>query len=154
MSLPTEWVEKIFHKLTLAYGQDFLNRWKGIPIADVKTDWAHCLAGFAEHPEAIGFALLNLPDSRPPTAQDFRAICRQAPRDESLALNAPKAPADVVDKEIAKIVANAMKPPVDERGQVDHKRWAKQLRDRHQRGEVLSLVQIKSYQTALDMAAA
>lgn len=151
MSLPTNWVEKIFVKLTLAYGRDFLGRWEGIPIAQVKTDWAHCLAGFAEHPQAIMFALQNLPDTKPPTAQEFRAICRQAPRDANVALEAPKASADVVDKEITKIVASAFKAPVDERGQVDHKRWAKKLRDRHQKREVLSLVQINAYRTALDI---
>ena len=151
MSLPTNWVEKIFVKLTLAYGRDFLGRWEGIPIAQVKTDWAHCLAGFEDQPQAILFALMNLPDAKPPTAQEFRAICRQAPRDANVALEAPKASADVVDKEIAKIAASAMKAPVDERGQVDHKRWAKKLRDRHQKGEVLSLVQINAYRTALDI---
>ena len=154
MSLPTKWVEKIFTKLTLAYGRDFLNRWEGIPIAQVKTDWAYCLTGFTEHPEAIMFALLNLPDSRPPTAQEFRALCRQAPRKATTQLPAPMVDPDYVDAEILKMAAAAMKPPVNERGQVDHNRWAKKLNERHQRGESLSLVQISAYKTALGLQAA
>lgn len=29
MSLPAAWIDKIFTKLTLAYGRDFLGRWEG-----------------------------------------------------------------------------------------------------------------------------
>lgn len=149
MSLPTEWVEKIFHKLTLAYGQDFLNRWKGIPLAEVKTDWAHCLAGFVDHPEAIGFALLNLPDSRPPTAQEFRALCRQAPQVRHELLEAKKADYLIVAEQLKKMGLSVATAAVDTSR--DHKRWAKKLKARHDAGETLSLVQIKSYKTALDL---
>ena len=68
MSLPTVWIDKIFEKLSLRYGREFLGRWEGMPIADVKTDWGDVLSGMVEHPKAIGWALDNLPDSRPPTA--------------------------------------------------------------------------------------
>lgn len=153
MSLPTKWVEKIFTKLTLAYGRDFLNRWEGIPIAQVKTDWAYCLTGFTEHPEAIMFALLNLPDSRPPTAQEFRALCRQAPRKATTQLPSPMVDPEVVDAEILKMAAAAMKPPVNERGQIDHKRWARKLQAAHSNGMQLSLVQVNAYKTALGLNA-
>jgi len=152
MSLPTEWVEKIFHKLTLAYGQDFLNRWKGIPLAEVKTDWAHCLAGFVDHPEAIGFALLNLPDSRPPTAQEFRALCRQAPQVRHELLEAKKADYTIVAEQLKKMGVSVTADQSD--ASRDHKRWAKKLKARHEAGETLSLVQIKAYKTALDLVEA
>jgi hypothetical protein len=57
----------------------------------------------------------------------------------------------VVDRVLAEIAATALKTPKDENGNVDHKRWAKKLKMRHERGERLSLYQIKCYKTALDL---
>ena len=90
MSLPAAWTDKIFTKLTLAYGRDFLARWEGIDLNDVKSDWSHELAGFAEHPEAIAYALANLPP-KAPSVIEFRALARRAPLPEVKLLDAPKA---------------------------------------------------------------
>lgn len=79
MSLPLPWVEKIFQKLSLVYGRDFLGRWEGIPIEDVKSDWAHELSGYQQSPDAISYALQHLPN-KPPTVLEFRTICQAAPR--------------------------------------------------------------------------
>jgi hypothetical protein len=80
MSLPMPWVERIFTKLTMIYGREFLGRWEGLNIDEVKADWAHELAGFKDHPECIAHALKNMPDGiKPPTVLEFRAICRKAP---------------------------------------------------------------------------
>ena len=67
MSLPSPWVDRIFDKLTLTYGQAFLRRWQDIDMGAVKSDWAHELAGFAQHPRAIAWALDNLYPEKPPT---------------------------------------------------------------------------------------
>jgi hypothetical protein len=63
------------------------------------------------------------------------------------ALPAPKANPEVVDQELLKIVQKLAKPVTDN---VDHKRWAKKLKQRHERGENLSMFQIKCYREALD----
>lgn len=78
MSMPTLWVEKIFQKLILAYGRDFTGRWEGVPMDEVKADWAHELDGYENSPHAIAYALQNLP-LKPPTVYEFRMICRNAP---------------------------------------------------------------------------
>lgn len=103
MSLPTAWIDRIFDKLTLTYGQSFLRRWADIDINAVKSDWAHELAGFAQFPRAIAYALENLPTERPPTVLEFRAMARKCPADESQRLPAPKAPPDVIARELAKL---------------------------------------------------
>lgn len=79
--LPPAWVDRIFEKLTLIYGRDFVNRWQstGVPIEGVKADWGHELAGFINHPEAIAHALENLPSDKAPTVLQFRDMCRKAP---------------------------------------------------------------------------
>lgn len=89
MSLPSVWVDRIFEKLSLVYGRDFLSRWEGLELDDVKADWAHELAGMVVRPERIKYALDHLPASKPPTVLDFRAICMMASFDELPALPAP-----------------------------------------------------------------
>jgi hypothetical protein len=150
MTLPIAAVERLFDRLSMTYGTEFKNKWSGYPVGEVKTAWGYELAQFSENLNAIGWALQNLPD-RCPNLIEFKSLCKQAPRPSTVALGAPKAPVEVVDKVLAEIALKAFKQPKDENGNVDHKRWAKRLRDRHAKGEVLSLVQIKSYKTALDM---
>lgn len=103
MSLPLPWIDRIFEKLTVTYGASFLHRWRDVDIGDVKSDWAHELAGFDRTPWAIAFALANLPESAP-TVVTFRAICRQAPApQEAPALPPPKADPARVAAELAKL---------------------------------------------------
>lgn len=84
MSLPDAWVDRIFDKLTVVYGHQFLSRWDGMELADVKADWAHELRGFAQNLGALKYGLEHLPVSKPPSVLEFRAICNspQAPRPE------------------------------------------------------------------------
>lgn len=104
MSLPSVWVDRIFTKLSLVYGRDFLSRWEGLELDDVKADWAHELSGMSVRPERIRYALENLPASKPPTVLDFRAICMQAQFDELPALPAPMS-AEQIQKNMDRIKA-------------------------------------------------
>lgn len=116
MSLPIEWIEKIFSKLTLNYGVDFLARYKGIPIMDVKTDWSGQLAGM--NGPAIAHALACLPD-RAPTAQQFKNLCLTAPQPEFAKLAAPSAKQDPA---VVAAVMTGLRAPVPGIGPRD---WAK-----------------------------
>lgn len=81
--LPLPWVQKIFQKLNLVYGRDFLSRWEGQELGAVMGDWAHELRGFADKPQAIAYALQHLPE-KPPTVLQFRAICNASPADDGV----------------------------------------------------------------------
>ena len=107
MALPDAWVDRIFTKLTLTYGRDFLSRWEGLDMRAVKADWAHELSGYQANPSAIAHALSLLPDGKPPTVQDFKVLCRGAPRTDTLALPAPKLPPGRL-KENMEAIAAAM----------------------------------------------
>ena len=100
MSLPTPWIEKCFQKLVLAYGREFTSRWEGIPLDEVKADWAHELSGYQQSPWAISYALQNLP-AKPPTVYEFRAICQRAIAPPAPRLDAPAANPEVVRKAMA-----------------------------------------------------
>lgn len=102
-ALPLAWVEKIFRKLTLTYGRDFMARWEGQEITDVIDDWAEELSGFVKWPEAIAWALKNLPDGKPPTVIEFRALCFKAPKPERVALPEPAANPAFAKQVLAKV---------------------------------------------------
>ncbi len=137
MSLPIPWVDKIFLKLTLVYGREFIGRWEGLEIADVKTDWGHELAGFENWPEAIAHALATLPPGRPPTVVEFRELARKAPRKKLIALPEPPADQARVAAELEKLAAITGKKGARV-GQIDHKAWARALIAREEAGEVLN----------------
>lgn len=95
MNLPSSWVDALFAKLTLRYGVTFTRQWADLDIDAVKAEWAQVLGGFSFRPEAIAYALENLPLDRPPNPMQFRALCNAGLRDEAArALPAPHTPAD------------------------------------------------------------
>ena len=147
MALPIKAVERLFEKLQLTYGTEFTNKWGELNSMDLMTNWAFELAQFSDNLNAIGWALQNLPD-RCPNLIEFKNLCKQAPRPITVALDAPKAPVEVIDREISKMLAGLIKKPTDAG---DHKRWARRLKERHEKGEHLSPYQINCYKTALDM---
>ena len=144
MSLPIKWVEALFTKMTLAYGRDFIGRWEGIDLNDVKTDWAHELAGFQNCPEAIAYALANLPP-KAPTVIEFRLLARRAPAPVVPVLDSPRADPARVAAELAKLA------PIQKarHAYVDMKDWARRLMARFDAGEKLSPVQLQFAREAL-----
>lgn len=148
MSLPLPWVDKIFSKLTLVYGRDFIGRWEGLELADVKTDWAHELAGFDNFPEGIAFALQNLPAGKPPTVLEFRAMAYKAPKPALKQIEAPKADPARVAEELRKAVAAVKKPA---HNGIDHKAWAKSIVARDAAGGKVRPISLRFAREALRM---
>lgn len=142
MSLPIEWIEKIFKKLTVTYGRDFLGRYEGIPIADIKTDWSHELGGFQAHPEAIRHALQNLNPSKPPTVYEFRNVCASAPKMAAIELPRP-----AQDPAIVAAIVKGIKGKEVVHGMKD---WAHALKHRHEAGHKLNMNQVRCYKAALE----
>jgi hypothetical protein len=142
-------IDRLFERLGATYGSAWTRMWADVPVTDVKTAWAHELAAYSNNLNAIAWALENLPD-RCPNLIEFKSLCKHAPRPSVEALGEPKAPVDVVDRELAKIAAEAFKAPTDDRGHVDNRRWAKKLKARDEKGEILSPLQKRFYKEALD----
>ncbi len=90
MSLPSRWVDALFSKLTVTYGQEFLRKFEGLQMADVKADWAEALTGYQQNPNAIKYALANLPADKPPNILQFSDLCRRSPLPKRLAMEAPQ----------------------------------------------------------------
>lgn len=85
--LPPEWVERLFARLHGIYGTVFTGRFatgagaggKDTGLENAKRVWGQELAGFADRPDAIAYALGELDPRFPPSARDFLAACRRAP---------------------------------------------------------------------------
>lgn len=101
MSLPRQWVERIFEKLAVVYGQDFVRLWEGMDMDRVMDDWANRLAPYERAKHALQFALENLP-ARPPNCIQFEAIAQRAPAKPMVQLEAPRADPVLVQRELAK----------------------------------------------------
>jgi hypothetical protein len=90
--LQTSWVDHLFAKLTIRYGEAFLRQWpQTADPALIKADWAEVLDGVSG--ESLSYALRYLP-AKPPNALHFRDLCRLAPAPQRLALEAPSGRAD------------------------------------------------------------
>ena len=130
MSLPVKAVDRIFARLGATYGAAWDRAMGSAPLADVKTVWAHELAGFAPHLQSIAWALENLPE-RCPNVIEFRNLCRQAPRAAEPQLPEPQADPKRLRAELAKLaeVRNAAVEPVGA------KDWARRILARVEAGE-------------------
>lgn len=99
--LPLEWVDRIFSKLTARYGRDFLSQWEGVEIGLVKADWAEELSGLQSRPDAIKHALEHCGVKPPKNVIEFKEACNRAPVRPLLAIAAPVANPDVIERAIA-----------------------------------------------------
>jgi len=140
--LPTKWVERIFQKLSLVYGREFLSRWEGQELPSVMADWARELAGFADQPDAIAYGLQHLPPEKPPTVLQFRALCNLRP---DKALPALPAPESKPSAEVMSRVDSILRAP----GVNSDKAWAWKLRERENNGKGLTRAQREMWRTAL-----
>lgn len=103
MKLESAWVDKIFEKLTLRYGVSFTQQWRGIDVDAVRNDWATVLGGYSAHPGKIKFALDNLPLTTIKNVDEFKALCRQAPREEEKRADDVKANPERAREELSKL---------------------------------------------------
>ena len=144
MSLPSNWTETIFSKLTLIYGRDFTGRCEGMNICDIKTDWSHELDGYDKRPKSIAWALDNLPPSKPPTVLEFRKLCNTVPQEATLLLPEPKSDPAFVAQVLAKMA--------DAPSRIDGKDWAKRIIARDADGAVVSPYSLKCARDALGIS--
>ncbi len=144
MSLSIKAVEWLWARLIATYGVRFMAQYEGVPVADVKTDWANRLARFHDRREAVLWALENLPDM-PPNALGFARLCAQAPAPAVPALPEPPADPERMRAELAKLApVLAKRPPA-----ADHRDWARRLLARVDAGERVAPACVRMAREAL-----
>lgn len=136
MSLPTKAVDRLFERLGVTYGGQWTRMWEGMPIAVVKSSWAHELSTYAkpEKMAAIAWALENLPE-RCPNVIEFRNLCRSAPQPEAPRLPEPKPDPERLRAELSKLGAIKAETRHVTATNSDSKAWAKRMIARSDAGE-------------------
>lgn len=73
------WVEQLFARLQVRYGNRWSRLWEGIDPEAIKADWENVLGRlYLRRPEAISFGLDHLPEM-PPTSEQFLTLCLRSP---------------------------------------------------------------------------
>lgn len=75
LSLPVEWIERLFARMAAFYGAKFADAWRGVDPAEVKAAWGEELAGYSIPEIQAGIAGLKTRDW-PPTLPEFLKLCR------------------------------------------------------------------------------
>lgn len=79
------WVDALFARLAVRYGDAWSRKWEGLPIDAVKRDWhgqMHRMV--SRNPMAVTYALEHLPEF-PPTCDVFLRMCLQhGPKQDAL----------------------------------------------------------------------
>lgn len=143
--LSDEWIDAIFARLTLRYGKAFLNRWEGINIDAVKADWACALAGLQDKPNAIRYALNNMPAEYPPTVGRFRDVCNRAPEYTKVL------PRPVASEETRNAAREKIKAAFAAGNAGDPKAWAHKIMARHEAGEKVRRISLEFAKEALNL---
>lgn len=140
MSLPSAWVDRLFARISIRYGRQWVSQWEGVDANLVKADWGDVLDGFEAGD--IAYALEHMPAERPPTVMQFRDLCRKAPRESPLALPPPD-----VNTEVARTAVAALQMPATR----DGKTWARELRERELAGLGLTKFQREAWRQVLEV---
>ena len=81
MPMRSDWVEELFGRLTLRYGNAFKQQYADLDPQAVMADWASVLHGFSG--ESVKYGIENLPDT-PVNAGQFKAIMLRKPAADPL----------------------------------------------------------------------
>lgn len=149
MSLPIQAVDRLFQRLAATYGATWDRSLGNAPLADVKTAWAHELAGFACRLQDLAWGLENLPETAPNAIQ-FRNLCRRAPA-SSAAPRIEEAPAspERVRAELAKLRPSMQSKP---KGGIDV-RWAHRIVAKAEAGQPVNSLPLRMAREAIALAA-
>lgn len=152
MSLKAEIIDRLFSRLGGTYGSAWERQIGSVPVSDVKSAWAHELAGFADKLGMLAWALDNLPE-RCPNVIEFKNLARRAPVPEAARLPEPKAAPERVAAELQRLAPALASARCAASSAVDHKAWAKLLIARHDAGERLTPTCLRFAREALGVSA-
>lgn len=145
MSIPTKAIDRLFERLAATYGAQWTRQWQDVPMADVKTAWAHELSGFSGSLNRIAWALENLPP-KCPNVIEFKNLCRQAPAPEAPRLPEPKADPERVKAELAKLAPVRQSVATSQR---DGREWARRIVARSEAGDRIRPITLRFAKEAL-----
>lgn len=153
-SLPEAWVQRIWAAMRATYGAAFDRMWATPQGADpaqhaqgLMQHWAKELGRFQSNPQALAYALDNLPPN-PPNLIEFKALCNRRPDKPQQALPAPKADPGRVQQALAGISrGQSARDPL----QTLRELAESDARDGTYKGRKVTIAQRQTYRQALGM---
>jgi hypothetical protein len=146
MSLHIKAIDRLFERLAATYGAQWTRQWQDVPMADVKTAWAHELDVFSGSLHRLAWALENLPP-KCPNVIEFKSLCRQAPAPEVPRLPEPKADPARIAAEMSKL--GELRAKVTKGATQDRLAWARRIVARHTACERMTPTVLKMAKDAL-----
>ena len=112
-------IDRVFARLLVRYGAQWLRQWEGVDMDAVKAEWANELGGYANNLNAIGYGLDNLPQDFPPNVAQFKAICNRRPEPATLAIEPPPVNPAVAKKALDSFAGAGLETPAEWMGRLD-----------------------------------
>lgn len=150
MSMPIKAIDRLFDRMGLTYGNEWVRKWDSAPISEVKSMWAHELDFYSNRLEDIAWALENLPE-KCPNVIEFKNLCRKAPKIEAPRLPEPKADPERLKRELEKLIVPT-REAVIKAGLTDGRDWARRIIARHEHGEKLAATTLRFAKEAMGRA--
>jgi hypothetical protein len=105
------------------YGSQWLDKWRGIPLDEVKRTWAEDLAGFTA--EQLGYALscVKLACKFPPSSVEFAQFARERTREPAHQQYLPAPRGEIPDNVATALEDYAAAHPKSK----DYRAWARKI---------------------------
>lgn len=149
-ALPDAWIDRLFQRFALMYGNNWASKWAGLPMADVKAAWAADLA-FASADQirkALDYCKGHNP--HPPSSPEFVGLCRSfAPAMDTRSMLEDQRQGDMpegVQQAIAEFLTPGRKR--------DPRDWAREILALHAEGKYSQICGVQCAKRALGMEAA
>jgi hypothetical protein len=154
----SEWIERIFARLSGIYGSEFTYKWADVDNESLKAEWGDALGGF--HADDIAAALQSCRSQpKAPNLPEFAALCRQNMNTRSTPAMAPLTNEQrAAAARVAATVAEGLKSKESNtKGYMvngvlvtAYKQWAVDLMKREAGGESLQMVSMESWREVLN----
>lgn len=146
-ALPDAWIDRLFHLLLLAYGSSWSSKWEGVPMAEVKAEWASCLAFASADQMRRALDHCKTSSPYPPSLPEFATLCKAfAPPPDTRNLLPPPRGGTIhpsVQAEITKLLDHTRKQ--------DPKDWARRILKEHADGTYRHIIGIQKAREALGL---
>lgn len=153
----SEWIERIFARLSGIYGSEFTYKWADVDNDSLKAEWADALGGF--HADDIAAALQACrAQPKAPNLPEFAAMCRQNMNTRKTVNIPPLAPEErIAAAKVAETIAKAMSAKeANTKGHMVngvlvtvYKQWAYELMVREAGGEQLPVISTAAWRDVL-----
>lgn len=100
--LPKEWIDRLFQRFAVVYGNRLFSNFDGVPMDEVKAEWGRELGRFsADHLRVALDMLRHAHPSFVPTLYEFEALCVEATRRQAATVTKLPGPKTEIPPHIA-----------------------------------------------------